>query len=229
MTRLAAFLAPGVLFLAFFSGGLLAGAQQTASIDAQKLEQIRRMSPEERAALKSRLEEIKKLSTEERERLKENLKKIKAMPAEEVRKAAERAAKLSPQEHKEMTELAAGFFKWSKRMGYQEGFPRGLFFQWLKLQKPGKIEEIRAMEAGAGTPRVDEFIRLYHEFRGVMIARTEEHVRRHKCISTQDLQGLNDLTPKEFWLRWQEITRSCGGRRAVPGPVAPRPLDLPKK
>ena len=54
MTRLAGF----VLFLA---GGLLAGAQQTASIDIQKLEEIRRMSPEERAALKAKLEEIKKL------------------------------------------------------------------------------------------------------------------------------------------------------------------------
>lgn len=222
MSRLAFF----VLFLA---GGLLAGAQQTASIDVQKLEEIRRMSPEERAALKARLEEIKKLSSEERERLKENLKKIKAMPVEEVKKAAERAAKLSPQEHKEITELAAGFFRWSKRMGYQEGFPRGLFFQWLKREKPGKIEEIRLMEAGAGSPRVDEFVRLYHEFRGVMLAKTEEHVRKHKCIPLQDVQALNDLAPKEFWIRWQEITRSCGGRRAIPGPVAPRPLDAPKK
>jgi hypothetical protein len=220
---------PVVVFLAIFAGGLLAGAQQTASIDVQKLEQIRRMSPEERAALKSRLEEIKKLSTEERERLKENLKKIKSMPAEEVKKAAERSAKLSPQDHKEMTELAAGFFKWSKRMGYQDGFPRALFFQWLKREKPGKIEEIRSMESGAGNPRVDEFIRLYHEFREVTFAKTEEHVRRHKCIPVQDVQALNDLAPKEFWLRWQEITRSCSGRRAVPGPVAPRPLDLPKK
>ena len=134
MTRL-------VPFVLVVSCGLLAGAQQTASIDVQKLDQIRRMSPEERATLKSRLEEIKKLSAEERERLKENLKKIKSMPAEELKKASERTAKLTPQEHKEMTELAAGFFKWSKRMGYQEGFPRGLFFQWLRREKPGKIEE----------------------------------------------------------------------------------------
>jgi len=222
VTRFAAF----VLFLA---GGLLAGAQQTASIDVQRLEQIRRMSPEQRATLKARLEEIKKLPSSERERLKENLKKIKSMPAEEVRKAAERAAKLSPQEHKEITELASGFFRWSKRMGYHEGFPRGLFFQWLKREKPGKIEEIRLMEAGAGSPRVDEFIRLYHEFRDVTYAKTEEHVRRHKCIPLQDVQALNDLAPKDFWVRWQEVTRACGGRRAVPGPVPPRPLDAPKK
>jgi len=216
-------------FVLFLSTALVAVAQ-TAAIDLQKLEQIRKMSPEERASLKARLDEIKKLSTEERERLKENLKKIKSMPAEEVRKAAERAAKLTPQEHREVTELAAGFFKWSKRMGYQEAFPRGLFFQWLKRDKPEKIEEIKHMDAGAGTPRVDEFIRLYHEFRGVMQARTEEHVRRHKCIPPADVQALADLSPRDFWIRWGEITRACGGpRKAVPGPVAPRPLDPPKK
>lgn len=215
-----------VLFLAT---ALVAGAQQSSSIDLQKLELIRRMSPEERATLKARLEEIKRLSSEERERLRENLKKIKSMPAEEVRKAAARAARLTPQEHRELIELASGFFKWCKRMGYQEGFPRGLFFQWLKRDKPGKIEEIRSMEAGAGSPRVDEFIRLYHEFRGVMYLRTEEHVRRHKCIPPSDVEALSDLGPREFWIRWQEITHSCAGRKAVPGPVAPRPLDPPKK
>ncbi len=215
-----------VLFLAT---ALVAGAQQSSSIDLQKLELIRRMSPQERATLKARLEEIKKLSSEERERLRENLKKIKSMPAEEVRKAADRAAKLTPQEHREVTELASGFFRWSKRMGYHEGFPRGLFFQWLKRDKPGKIEEIRSMDAGAGSPRVDEFIRLYHEFRGVMYARTEEHVRRHKCIALSEVQALSDLGPREFWVRWQEVTRACAGRKAVPGPVPPRPLDPPKK
>lgn len=212
----------------FLATAVAAGAQQS-SVDLQKLELIRRMSPQERAALKSRLDEIKKLSTEERERLKENLKKIKAMPAEEVRKAADRAAKLSPEEHKEVTELAAGFFKWSKRMGYQEGFPRGQFFQWLKRDKPGKIDEIRTMDAGAGSPRVDEFIRLYHEFRGVMLARTEEHVRRHKCQPLSEIQSLSDLSARDFWVRWQEVTRACNLRKAVPGPVAPRPADAPKK
>jgi len=84
-----------VLFLA---SACLAGAQQS-SVDPQKLEQIRRMTPEERATLKARLEEIKKLSPAERERLNDNLKKIKAMPAEEVRKASERAAKLTAKDH----------------------------------------------------------------------------------------------------------------------------------
>jgi hypothetical protein len=215
-----------VLFLA---AAVLAGAQQSSSIDPAKLEEIRKMSPEERATLKARLEQIKKLSPEERERLNENLKKIKAMPAEQVKKATEQAAKLTEKEHKEIVELASGFFRWERRMGYQEGFPRGLFFQWLKRDKPGKLEEIRQMEPGPGSGRVDEFIRLYHEFKDHTLAKTEEHARRHKCMKLEDVQALGELSPKEFWPLWQDTTRSCGLRRAVPGPVAPRPLDPPRK
>lgn len=214
-----------VLFLAT---ALLAGAQ-TSSIDADKLAQIRRMSPEERAQLKSRLEEIKKLTPDERERLKENLKKIKTMAPEEVKKATERAAKLSAQDHKEFAELANGFFKWIKAMGHHEAFPRAVFFQWLKREHPGKIEEIRLMEPGPGTPRVDEFIRLYPEFRNAMYARTEEHVRKHKCAPMGDVQALHDLPAKEFWPRWQELNRTCGGRKALPGPVPPRLVEPSKK
>ena len=216
----------------FLSTAVLAGAQQSSingQSDVQKLEMIRRMSPEERAKLKARLEEIKKLSPEERERLKDNLKKFKTMAPEEVRKATERAAKLTEKDHKELVELASGFFKWERRMGYQEGFPRGLFFQWLKLNKPGKLEEIRLMEAGPGSPRVDEFVRLYHEFRDHTLSKTEEHARRHKCMTVAEVQSLGDLSPKEFWPRWQEVTRGCNARRAIPGPVAPRPLDAPRK
>lgn len=209
------------------AAALVAGAQQSA-IDVQKLEQVRKMSPEERAKLKARLEEIKKLSSDERERLKENLKKMKAMPAEEVKRATERAAKLTEKDHKEFVELASGFFKWERRMGYHEGFPRGMFFQWLKRDKPGKLDEIRAMEPGPGSPRVDEFIRLYHEFRDHTLARTEEHVRRHRCMTVEEVQSLGDLSAREFWLRWHEVTRACG-RKAVPGPVPPRPLEPPRK
>jgi len=213
-----------VLFLAT---ACLAGAQQS-SIDPQKLEQIRRMSPEERAPLKARLEGMKKLSPAERERLNDNLKKIKSMPAEEVRKATERAAKLTEKDHKEFVELASDFFKWERRRGMKDGFPRGLFFQWLKRDKPGKLEEIRAMEPGPGSPRIDAFIHLSHEFRGLTMTKTEEHARRHQCISAEEVQGLKDLPGNDFWLRWSEVTRNCG-RKAIPGPVPPRPLDPPKK
>jgi hypothetical protein len=214
-------------FALFLATACLAGAQQS-SVDPQKLEEIRRMSPEERAKLKARLEEIKKLSAAERERLNENLKKIKTMPAEEVKKASERAAKLTEKDHKEFIELASDFFKWERRRGMKDGFPRGLFFQWLKRDKPGRLEEIRAMEPGPGSPRIDAFIHLSHEFRDHTLAKTEEHARRHHCISAEDLQELRDLHGNEFWARWSELTRSCG-KKAIPGPVPPRPLDPPKK
>jgi hypothetical protein len=217
----------GATLVLFLATACLAGAQQS-SIDPQKLEQIRRMTPEERARLKARLEEIKKLSPAERERLNDNLKKIKTMPAEEVKKATERAAKLTEKDHKEFVELAGDFFKWERRRGLKEGFPRGLFFQWLKREKPGKLDEIRAMEPGPGSPRIDAFIHLSHEFRDHTLAKTEEHARRHHCIGPDEVQVLRDLTGGEFWVRWSEVTRNCG-RKAIPGPVPPRPLDPPKK
>jgi len=218
----------GTTLLLFLATACLAGAQQSSSIDAQKLEEIRKMSPEERAKLKARLEEIKKLSPAERERLNDNLKKIKAMPAEEVQKATERAAKLNEKEHKEFVELASDFFKWERRRGMNAGFPRGLFFQWLKRDRPGKLDEIRAMEPGPGSPRIDAFIHLSHEFRNATLAKTEDHARRHHCISAEEIQGLREMMGNEFWSRWSELTRNCG-HKAIPGPVPARPLDPPKK
>jgi len=214
-------------FVLFFATACLAGAQQS-SIDPQKLEQIRKMSPEERAKLKARLEEIKKLSPSERERLDQNLLKIKAMPAEEVRKATETAAKLTEKEHKEFVELASDFFKWERRRGMKEGFPRWQFFQWLKREKPGKLDEIRAMEPGPGSPRIDAFIHLSHEFRDHTMAKTEEHARRHHCIAPKEVQAMRDLQGNDFWAQWSEATRNCS-RKAIPGPVPQRPLDPPPK
>ena len=202
---------------------LCALPQSTASIDAQKLEQIRKMSPEERQKLKTKLAELKALPTVERVRLQDNLKKIKTMPAEEVVKLREKAQKLSVDEQKEYSDLAGGFFKWAHRMGYAEGFPRGQFFHWLKNEKPGEIAEIRSMEPGPGSPRVDRFLKLFHEFRGVILVRTERHLKQHRCADPAVLAPLRELSATEFWPRWQEINRACQGRRAVPGPVPPLP------
>jgi len=212
-----------VLFLLIPGTAAPAGAQQassTPSIDRDKLELIRKMSPEERAKLRERLEQLKKLPGEEKARLQDNLKRIKAMPAEEVRKLREKATKLTPEEARDYSELATGFSRWANRNA--EGFPRGLFFTWLKSEKPEKMSEIRAMEGGPGGGRVDEFVRLANEFRGVMIARTEQHVQKHRCADAEALKSLREAAP--FWPRWQEISRACQGRRANPGPVAPRPL-----
>lgn len=224
----------GMTFVLFLATNVLAANLQ-GSIDREKLEAIRRMSPEERAQLKARLEELKKLPVEERERLKQNLEKIKSMPLEEVKKLKEREKKLSPEEHREFAELAMGFFKWAHRNGTVQGFPRPLFFQWLKSERPDKMKEIREMglqireEGEAGVPRVNEFIKLSYEFKDVVLGRLEQHVQRHKCVPYEEMHALRDAPPREFWPRWQEATRSCPARRANPGPVPPRPLDAPRK
>ncbi len=219
-----------LLVLTLLLMGAPAGAQTAeVAIDRRKLELLRKMPPEQRAELKRRLAELKTLPVVERERLRDNLRKMKSMTPEELKGVRERTTRLSGVEQKEFAEMAAGFFKWSQRMGYREGFPRGLFFQWLKSEKPGKMSEIRSMEAGPGSPRVDEFLKLYHEFRSVALARTEAHVRRHACAEAGQVAALREVAPHEFWPRWQELTRSCQARKAQPGPVPQRPLDAPKK
>lgn len=205
------------------------------SVDPEKLDAIRKMSPEERARLKARLEELKKLPVAERERLKQNLEKIKSMPVEEVRKLKEKDQRLSPEDHRSYAELAQGFFQWIRRQGY-DGFPRGLFFAWLKREHSDTMREIRDMDAGiagaaigTASPRVDAFMKLSYEFKDSILARTEQHVAHHKCASYETIHELRDASPRAFWPKWAELQKDCGGRRAVPGPVAPRPLDPPRK
>lgn len=206
-----------------------AAVAQTSSVDPSKLEVVRNLSPEERELLKKRLDLFKKLPPEERARLRDNLSKLKAMPAEEVKKLREKVVKLTPDEQKEYTELAAGFFRWSSRMGYADGFPRGAFFHWLKNDRAQEIEEIRAMEAGPGSPRVDKFVKLYHEFRVVMLARTEQHLNAHRCSEPELLGDLRDAAPRDFWKQWQGIQKACQARRANPGPVPPLRNEPKKK
>jgi hypothetical protein len=211
-------------FLLLVLTSAAAAAQQGSTVvDARKLELLRKMSPEDRQKLKERMAEIKRLGEAERVRLQENLKKIKTLPAEEVLKLREKVQRLTPEDQKEFADLAGGFFRWAHRMGYAEGFPRGQFFHWLKNEKPAEIAEIRAMEPGPGSPRVDRFLKLFHEFRGVMLVRTERHLKQHRCSDVEVLGPLREASAKDFWSRWQEINRACQARRASPGPVPPLP------
>lgn len=201
---------------------LLCAAQtSSASVDPRKLEELRRMSPAERQALKAKLVELKALPVVERERLRDNLTRIKTMPAEEVRKLREKAQRMTAEEQKEYSDLAGGFFRWAHRMGYAKDFPRGQFFHWLKNEKPAEIEAIRAMEPGPGSPRVDRFLKLFHEFRVVALDRVERHVKQHRCSEPAAVEALRELPAPEFWPRWQEIHRTCQAKRAAAAPAVP--------
>ena len=208
---------------------------QNGDVDQKKLEYIRNLSSEQRARLKARLARIKQLPSAERKRLQDNLKRIKAMKPAEVKRLRERASRLSLDERKEYAELSRGFFKWAHQRRYLEGFPRGTFFHWLKNDRPEIVEQIRAMEAGIGSPRVDAFLKLYYEFRNVMQGRITNHVRRHACSFPEELDGLNDTSPKEFWRAFQKLQRACQSKRSRPGPVPPqfnerrKPSEAPRK
>lgn len=208
--------------LGFLLAGVAAGAQ-SASVDSAKLELIRKMSVEERAVLAKRLAELKKLPEVERLRMKDNLQKIKALPPEQVKALKEKVRKITPEESKQYAELASGFFGWASRMGVAEGFPRGQFFAWLKRERPSEIEEIRGMEPGPGSPRIDRFLKLTHEFRQEMLARAEQAARHPRLgVDPEVIAELREAGPREFWPRWQDLQRTLQARRANPGPVAPR-------
>ena len=147
--------------------------------------------------------------------MKDNLGKIKAMPPEQVKVLKERAQKITAEESKQYTELASGFFRWAQRMGVAEGFPRGQFFAWLKRERPQEIEAIRSMEAGPGSPRIDRFLKLTHEFKDVVLARVEQQAKNPKAaIDPETLRDLREAGPREFWPRWQELQRALQARRA---------------
>lgn len=186
-----------------------AAAPQQNSIDRDKLERLRKMTPEQRALLKARLDEIKKLPAAEVARLQDNLLKVKAMPVEEVRKLREKATTLTREDREEYSKLASGFFVWAKRRQVVESFPRGLFFTWLKRDKPEMVAEIRAMDPAVGGPRVDAFMKLYTEFRNTAIVRLEVHAQRHLCVSVEDVSALRDAPPDELWPKFQELTKAC--------------------
>lgn len=210
-----------VLMLLAASAAAL-GQQSSVGIDREKLAALRRMPPEERAKLVTRLEELKKLPVVERERLKDNLARIKTMQPEEVKKLREKARVLTEAERKEYGDLATGFFRWSQRNGTAQGFPRGQFFQWLRSERPERMDEIRQMKDEPGSPRIDSFVKLSYEFRDVLQGRTEQHVQKHLCVPIDEVRALKDAAFREFWPRWTELTRTCQLRRANPGPVAPR-------
>lgn len=210
------------LFL-FVLGGAVLG--QEAAPDRPALERWRRMSEEEKTRIRERMERLRSLKPEERARLRENFERWKGLSPDRRREIQRSLQQLTPEERRDCAEVASAFFHFGQRRGILNGFPRALFFAWLKQRKPGEIERLRAMEV---SPRVNAFIRLYWEFKERVIRRTASHLRKHGCIPAEDLQELREAPVSEFWVRWQEMGRRCRNRGG--GPVPPRmPPGEPKK
>lgn len=198
---------------------------QKGDVDLNKLRYVRSLPSAQRAELKKKLELLKKLPTAERERLQKNLDQLRSMKPEEIRRLHDRARKLTGADRKEYAKLASDFFTWAKQRKYLDGFPRWAFFQWLKQEKAERIADIRAMEAGVGSPRVDAFVKLYYEFRDVMRTRIEKHVARHGCSPEEEVTALGDSSPREYWRHFKRLQAACQARRARPGPIPPQRID----
>lgn len=199
---------PAILVLASIVLGAGNGSE-----DRDRLEKLRQMTPGQRAALRARLEQIKKLPEIERQRLKENLERVKSMPVDEVKRLGEKVRKLPADERKELGELAAGFFKWGHRRELLQGFPRGLFFSWLKNNRSQEVLEIRALDSSIPGPRVDRFVKLYFEFKEFSLGRLEEHAQRHRCAAVEDVRSLRDSAARDLWPRFGEALRACPVRK----------------
>ena len=61
-------------------------------------------------------------------------------------------------------------------------------------------------------PRVDAFIKLYHQFRVHALGRLANHARRHGCIEGDRVSELRRLSPIELWPRFHELIRTCSTR-----------------
>ncbi len=183
----------------------LAGGQDDAALRA-RLSRFRKLAPEQKQKLRERVEQLKGLAPEERRRLGENLRRFREMPAPEQKRLREKLEKLPFEERRAMVELGAGFFRWAHQQGYADGFPRDVFFAWLKSARRPEMERLRAMGPG---DRKDAFLRLFHEFRNDRLKQFVDHARRHGCVGDEEIRRLRDLPVRDFWPRLHEMWLGC--------------------
>lgn len=174
-----------------------------------RLERFKRLSPEQKQRLRERLEHFRRLPEEERARLVENLRRFRQLTAADQLQIRQKVERLDPAEKKAFIDLSSGFFRWAHRQGYLDGFPREVFFAWLKQNRDGELARLREMEPA---DRKDAFIRLYFDFKLASLRRLREHSRVHACLTDPRLEELRQLGPREFWKELQETWRACRER-----------------
>jgi len=213
-----------LVLVAALAGSASARGEQEADRQAvlkARLERFKRLTPEQKQKLRERVELLKKLPAEERGRLQENFKKFQRLTVKEQQVVREKIQKLAPEEKKTFVEVSAGFFQWANKQGFLEGFPRELFFQWMKEQRAEDLGKLKTLESA---DRKDAFVRLYFDFKEQSLKRFREHVARHKCNSGEQLQGLADADVREFWPHLRQSWERCGVnmRKSNGGPIPPR-------
>lgn len=196
-----------VVVLALLSSAMV---QQDPAERKSRLERFRQLSPEQKQRLRERVEQLKKLPPEERRRLKENLKRLRTLPERERRQVLEKIEKLGPEERRQLVELASGFFRWAHRQGYAEGFPREVFFSWLRQAKGEELRRLREMDP---SDRKDAFVRLFYEFKAHSYERISRHAQKHGCVGEEELKKLREASVGEFWPLVQQGQRRCRGPR----------------
>lgn len=211
------------------AGSALAGQEARPDPSAllkARLEKFKQLTPEQKQKLKERMEQLKKLPAVERNRMVENLRKFSRLSEKEKQTVREKVQRLTPEEKKAFVEVSAGFFQWAHKQGFLEGFPREVFFQWMRADRADDLAKLREMEPA---DRKDAFVKLYFEFKAVSLQRLRDHNRRpaHRCNTDEQLKDLADAGPREFWPELKAAWQRCpgvrkDGFRSNGGPVAPR-------
>ncbi|MBI2933291.1 MAG: DUF3106 domain-containing protein [Planctomycetes bacterium] len=192
-------------------------AVQEAQPDRAKLEWFKNLTPERKKVLRERLEALKSLAPEERQRLSENARRWRELPEETRRQIRQRMEKLSPDERRQYAELAQGFFR---HLGppARKAFPRELFFNWARRDRPSELERIRALDPAR---RREAFEALIPSFREAVLKRATIHARRHRCVPPERLEQLQRADGADFWPAMQTLQREC---RAKHGASRPEPF-----
>jgi len=201
-------------FLSVFCLGLLglSGMAQDVSVNTDRLERIRKMSPEERERLLKLVREIKKLPEGEKIRLKDNLRKFREFSREDQKKIRDRAHRLSPEERDIYRGLVAqlnhSFSKEERRK--MKGFPRMLFFSWLQNERPADFDRLTSM---ASEDRGDVFPSLLSDFTTTVKDRVRNHFRKHRCVPPAVLLSMEREDGSLVWTKWHRFVRECRGKR----------------
>ena len=202
------------LFLSVFCLGLLglSGIAQDASVNTERLERIRKMSPEERDRLLKLVRKIKKLPEGEKIRLKDNLRKFREFSREDQKKIRDRAHRLSPEERDLyrglVSQLNQSFSKEERRK--MKGFPRMLFFSWLQNERAADFERLKSM---APEDRGDVFPSLLSDFTITVKDRVRKHFRKHRCVPATVLLSMESEDGSLHWTKWHRFVRECRGKR----------------